>query len=134
MSYYMSTAFSGTFEEGIAAVTEALSGQGFGVLSDIDVAATMKKKLDVDFPQYRILGACNPAFAHRALLAEDKIGTLLPCNVIVREHTDHSIEIAAVDPAESMNVVENDELKPIAEEVKGRLQAVISTVGGVALV
>jgi uncharacterized protein (DUF302 family) len=127
MKYYMATTFTGSFDEGIAAVTEALQEQGFGVLSDIDVAATMKKKLDVDFPKYRILGACNPAFAHRALQTEDKIGTLLPCNVVVREAPDHSVEIAAVDPAESMNVVGNETLKPIAEEVRGRLQSVISS-------
>lgn len=127
MSYYMSITFAGSFDEGITAVTAALQEQGFGVLSDIDVAATMKKKLDVEFPKYRILGACNPAFAHRALQTEDKIGALLPCNVVVREAADQTVEIAAVDPAESMNVVGNEELKPIAEEVRGRLQSVISS-------
>jgi uncharacterized protein (DUF302 family) len=130
MSYYMSTTFSGTFDQGITAVTEALQDQGFGVLSDIDVAATMKKKLDVDFPRYRILGACNPAFAHRALQAEDKIGTLLPCNVVVRERDDHQVEIAAVDPVESMQVVDNAELKPIADEVRTRLRSVLSSLEG----
>lgn len=130
MSYYMATTFAGSFDEGITAVTEALQEQGFGVLSDIDVAATMKKKLDVEFPKYRILGACNPAFAHRALQTEDKIGALLPCNVVVRETTDQTVEIAAVDPAESMNVVDNEELKPIAEEVRERLQSVISSLSG----
>ncbi|MFO8042888.1 MAG: DUF302 domain-containing protein [Alkalispirochaeta sp.] len=130
MSYYMATTFAGSFDEGITAVTEALQEQGFGVLSDIDVAATMKKKLDVEFPKYRILGACNPAFAHRALQTEDKIGALLPCNVVVREATDQTVEIAAVDPAESMNVVDNEELKPIAEEVRERLQSVISSLSG----
>ncbi|MEX2443956.1 MAG: DUF302 domain-containing protein [Alkalispirochaeta sp.] len=132
MSYYMTTTFAGTFDEALAAATGALQEQGFGVLSDIDVSATLKRKLNVEFPRYRILGACNPAFAHQALQEEDKIGTLLPCNVVVREATDHTVEIAAVDPAESMQVVGNEALLPIANEVRGRLQAVISSLGEVA--
>ena len=129
MSYYISTSFTGSFDEGIAAVTAALQEQGFGVLSDIDVSATMKKKLNVDFPQYRILGACNPQFAHRALQEENKIGTLLPCNVVVREQADHTVEIAAVDPVESMSTVENPALESLAAEVRGRIETAISTLG-----
>lgn len=127
MSYYMSTSFAGSFDEGIAAITEALQSQGFGVLSDIDVSATMKKKLDVDFPRYRILGACNPQFAHQALQEESKIGTLLPCNVVVREQGDHTVEIAAVDPVESLGAVGNQALTPLAVEVRSRLEAALST-------
>ncbi|MFP4211290.1 MAG: DUF302 domain-containing protein [Alkalispirochaeta sp.] len=129
MSYYISTGFAGTFDEGIAAVTKALGEQGFGIISDIDVAATMKEKLDVDVPRYRILGACNPSFAHQALQEEDKIGTLLPCNVVVRETSDDGVEIAAVDPAVSMQAVENAVLAPIAREVQSRLKKVLTALG-----
>lgn len=127
MSYYISTSFTGSFDEGITAVTAALQEQGFGVLSDIDVSATMKKKLNVDFPQYRILGACNPQFAHQALQEESKIGTMLPCNVVVREQANQTVEIAAVDPVESMSAVGNPALESLAAEVRGRMETVIST-------
>jgi uncharacterized protein (DUF302 family) len=129
MSYYMSATVTAPFEEVISRVTEALSTEGFGVLTEIDVKATMKKKLDVDFRNYRILGACNPPFAHKALEAEDKIGTMLPCNVIVQEREPGVVEIAAVDPVSSMQAVDNPSLAPVAQEIQQRLQRVIDAVG-----
>jgi uncharacterized protein (DUF302 family) len=128
MSYYMATILHENFDETIDAVTEALHAEGFGVLTDIDVKATMKEKLNVDFQNYRILGACNPPFAYKALQAENKIGTMLPCNVIVREQTSDTVEVAAVDPVSSMAAIENEELSPIAEEIRARLQRVIQSV------
>src|SRR6056297_534702 len=128
MSYYISTNFKGTFDEAIQKTTEELKKEGFGVLTEIDVKDTLKKKLDVDFKKYRILGACNPNMAHKALTTEDKIGTMLPCNVIVEEHEDGTVEISAVDPLASMQVVENDDLKTIANQVKEMLSKVISAV------
>lgn len=128
MKYYMSTTFNGTFDEAIIKVTEELKKYGFGVLTEIDVKETLKKKLDVDFKKYKILGACNPANAHKALLAEDKIGTMLPCNVIVEEHEDGVVEVSAVDPMASMQAVENDELKPIAKFIRDQLEKVIRDV------
>lgn len=130
MSYYISTTVSGSFEEAVSRVTEALSDEGFGVLTEIDVTATMKKKLDVDFRNYRILGACNPPFAHKALEAEDKIGTMLPCNVIVQEREAGTVEIAAVDPVSSMQAVNNPSLAPVAREIQQKLQRVIDATGG----
>ncbi len=106
-------------------VRSALKEQGFGVLTEIDVAATLKKKLDVDFRPYKILGACNPHFAHKALQAEDKIGTMLPCNVIMQETVDGHTEVAAVDPIASMQAVGNDSLGEIAAEVRDRLRQVV---------
>jgi len=114
-----------TFDEAIEAVTEKLSGHGFGILTEIDVKETFKKKLDVDFKKYRILGACNPNFAHKALTAEDKIGVMLPCNVVVEEHENGQVEISAVDPVASMQAVSNEGLHPIAEEVRSNLRQVI---------
>jgi len=114
------------FDEAIEKVTEALKEEGFGVLTDIDVAATMKKKLDKDMPAYRILGACNPQFAYQALQTEDKVGVMLPCNVIVQEKGDH-VEVSAVDPMASMQAIENEKLAGIAGEVKARLQKVVET-------
>jgi len=128
MSYYISTNFKGTFDEAIQKTTEELKKEGFGVLTEIDVKDTLKKKLDVDFKKYRILGACNPNMAHKALTTEDKIGTMLPCNVIVEEHEDGTVEISAVDPLASMQVVENDDLKTIANQVKEMLSRVIQSV------
>ena len=127
MSYYISTNFKGTFDEAIQKTTEELKKEGFGVLTEIDVKDTLKKKLDVDFKKYRILGACNPNMAHKALTTEDKIGTMLPCNVIVEEHEDGTVEISAVDPLASMQVVENDDLKTIANQVKKMLTKVIQS-------
>ncbi len=115
-----------SFEKVIQKVTEALKKEGFGVLTEIDVAATMKKKLDVDFRPYRILGACNPEFAYQALQAEDKIGVMLPCNVIVQQK-GNNVEVAAVDPMASMQAVENDSLGEIAGEVNSRLKRVVAS-------
>lgn len=126
MSYYIAKTLEGSdFDAAVERVTAALQEQGFGVLTDIDVRQTMKKKLDLDFRNYRILGACNPPLAHRALEAEDKIGTMLPCNVIVQELGGGRIEVAAVDPAASMQAVDNAALAEIAEEVRGRLRRVV---------
>ena len=126
MSYYFSKTLRASFDDAIARVTEALKQQGFGVLTDIDVKATMKKKLDVDFRNYRILGACNPPFAHRALELEDKIGTMLPCNVIVQQVGD-AVEVAAVDPLASMAGVNNPALGEVGAQVRAKLQAVIES-------
>lgn len=125
MKYFYSATIDKSFEEAINTVTDLLEEEGFGVLTEIDVKETLKKKLDVDFKKYRILGACNPNFAHKALTSEDKIGVMLPCNVIVEEHEDGQVEVSAVDPVASMQAVENDELYPIAEQVQSRLQKVI---------
>ncbi len=125
MSYYFSKTIAGTLDEAIEKVTAALAAEGFGVLTQIDVAATMKKKLDVDFRPYRILGACNPGFAHKALSAEDKIGTMLPCNVVVQEVTPGQVEVAAVDPAASMQAIANPNLAEIANDVRAKMKAVV---------
>lgn len=125
MEYYFSKTITDSFENAIQKVTEALKSEGFGILTEIDLKATLKKKLDVDFYNYTILGACNPPFAYKALLAEDKIGTMLPCNVIVQEHVAGQIEVSAVDPAASMQAVENEALAEIATEVRSTLKKVI---------
>ncbi len=127
MNYYISTTIGGSFDEAIAKVTEKLGEQGFGVLTDIDVKATVREKLGKDFRNYRILGACNPPFAHQALQHEDKVGTMLPCNVIVQEHDDGGIEVAAVNPVASIEAIDNPELQPITEEIRGRLQTMIES-------
>jgi len=128
MSYYISTTFNGTFDDAIAKATEELKKEGFGILTEIDVKETLKKKLDVDFKKYKILGACNPNFAYQALKAEDKIGTMLPCNVIVEEHDDGTVEVSAVNPIESMKAIENDKLGAIANQVNEMLKKVIKNV------
>ena len=125
MSYYFSKTIDASFDDAIAHVTDHLAQQGFGVLTTIDVSATMKKKLDVDLNRYTILGACNPGYALKALQAEDKIGTMLPCNVIVQQHDDGKVEVSAVDPIASMKAIENPALGEIATEVRARLQSVI---------
>lgn len=125
MSYCFSKKVAMSFDEAVLSVTEKLKKEGFGILSEIDVTATLKKKLNVDFRNYRILGACNPPFAYRALLAEPTIGTMLPCNVIVQELDDGKIEVAAVDPLASMQAVQNRELQSIAEEIQLKLKKVI---------
>ncbi len=128
MSYYFQTTLSNTsFEDAIEKTTEALKEEGFGILTEIDIKSTLKKKLDVDFYNYKILGACNPGFAHQALLAEDKIGAMLPCNVIVQEKEAGTIEVSAVDPAASMQAVENASLDDIAGEVRDKLKRVIDS-------
>jgi uncharacterized protein (DUF302 family) len=125
MEYYFSKTITDSFENAIEKVTEALREEGFGVLTEIDIKATLKNKLDVDFYNYTILGACNPPSAYKALLAEDKIGTMLPCNVIVQEKVKGQVEVSAVDPAASMQAVENAALGEIATEIRERLQKVI---------
>lgn len=125
MTYYFSKTMSTSFDEAISKVTSALQEKGFGVLTTIDVKATLKTKLDVDFRPYTILGACNPEFAHKALQAEDKIGTMLPCNVIVQQTGDGAVEVSAVDPAASMQPVDNAELGALAEDVRRALQGVV---------
>jgi len=125
MSYYFNKILKGDFDQVIDKVTEELKKEGFGILTEIDVKETLKKKLDVDFKKYRILGACNPPYAHKALLAEDKIGTMLPCNVIVQEIEAGVIEVAAVNPMASMQAVENDALKEIAQEITEKLENII---------
>lgn|SRR5690606_1313048 len=129
MSYYISTTLKNTtFEEAIEKTTAALKEEGFGVLTEIDIKATLKKKLDAHFYNYTILGACNPQMAYQALQAENKIGTMLPCNVIVQEREPGIIEISAVDPAASMMAVQNNSLAPIALDVQKRLTKVIESI------
>ena len=113
-----------SFEDAEIKVIEALKSEGFGVLTEIDVQATLKKKLDVDFRRYKILGACNPPFAYKALQAEDKIGLLLPCNIVIQEKSDKTIEVAAINPLASMEVVGNEKLTEIAKEVQSKLNNV----------
>lgn len=126
MSYYYNTILENIeFDAAIEKVTAALKEEGFGVLTEIDVQATLKKKIDVDFRKYKILGACNPGFAHKALSAEGKIGVFLPCNVVVEENEDGNIEVFAVSPQASMMAVKNDSLIGIAGEVENRLKSVI---------
>ena len=130
MSYHYSRIVSLPFEDAVRATVASLARQGFGVLTEIDVRATLKKKLDVDFRPYRILGACNPAMAYRALQAEDKIGTMLPCNVVVQECPDGRIEVSAVDPVASMQAVENESLAEVAEKVRALLRGAIDGIEG----
>ena len=125
MSYYFSKIVSEDFDKAIEKVTEKLKEEGFGILTEIDVKATLKKKLDVDFKKYKILGACNPPFAYKALQAEDKIGIMLPCNVVVEENNDGKVEVSAVDPIASMQAVRNESLGSVAEEVRNKLKKVI---------
>jgi len=128
MKYYIAKTVRGDFAAIVDRAIESLKAEGFGVLTDIDVKATMKKKLDLDFRDYRILGACNPPLAHQALTADDKVGTMLPCNVIVQDLGGGQIEVAAIDPAISMEQIGNPTLKNIAKSVTGKLQRVIASI------
>ena len=128
MSYYIARTVSAPFDAVVADVTARLQEQGFGVLTDIDVQATLKAKLGADTPKYRILGACNPRFAHEALKIEDKLGVLLPCNVIVRETPDHKVEVASVDPVAAMERTGNPALRSTAEEIRRRLSSAVSEI------
>jgi len=125
MDYYFSRTITDSFDNAIQKVTEALKSEGFGILTEIDIKATLKKKLDVDFYNYKILGACNSPFSYKALLAEDKIGTMLPCNVIVQEKVAGQVEVSAVDPSASMLSIKNKDLQGIANVIRAKLQKVI---------
>ena len=128
MSYYHNTTLKGIdFDAAIEKTTEALKAEGFGVLTDIDVKTTLKNKIDVDIKKYRILGACNPPSAHKAILTEDKIGVFLPCNVVVHELDNGDVEVAAVDPVASMMAVKNDALDEVASDIQARMKRVISS-------
>ena len=128
MTYYFAKEIDLNFDDAIIRVTEELKKEGFGVLTEIDVKATLKKKLDADFRNYRILGACNPPFAHQALLAEPQIGLMLPCNVVVQESENGKTLVSAIDPIASMQAVDNPSLGEVAEQVRGKLQKVIESV------
>jgi len=128
MEYTIRKKVSWSFELALDKVRTELAKEGFGVLTEIDVKATLKKKLDVDFRKYRILGACNPTYAHQALLEEPWIGSMLPCNVVVQEFDDHQVEIAAVDPVASMQAIDNPGLASIATTIRSKLQKVINAV------
>ncbi|NIP80263.1 MAG: DUF302 domain-containing protein [Gemmatimonadetes bacterium] len=128
-TYALSRTLDLSFEEADRQVRDALQEEGFGVLTEIDVKATLKKKLDVDFPQYEILGACNPPLAHQALQAEADIGLLLPCNVVVRALDDGRTMVEAIDPVKQLSVADNPELPALAEEVRQRMERVIAAVG-----
>lgn len=125
MTYYFSRTLSCGFDEAVARATAALKAEGFGVLTEIDVKTTLKNKIGVDFRDYRILGACNPKLAYNALMLEDKIGTMLPCNVVVQEAGGGKTEVAAIDPVASMQAVDNPKLKDAAAEVRAKLKAAI---------
>jgi uncharacterized protein (DUF302 family) len=125
MSYYLAKTVDGPFDRVLAEVVERLKTEGFGILTDIDVQATLKSKIGADMAKYRILGACNPGFAHEALRKEDKLGVLLPCNVIVRETTDGRVEVASVDPVVAMERTGNPALATTAEEIGRRLARAI---------
>ena len=127
MSYYIGKTIYMSFEEAVEHVTEQLKKEGFGVLTEIDIQNKLKEKLNVDFRKYKILGACNPPYAYKALQQEDKIGTMLPCNVIVQELDDNNIEVAAVNPVASMMAVDNSKLAGIAGEIKDKLEKVIAS-------
>jgi uncharacterized protein (DUF302 family) len=127
MTYHFSKTLNAPFDQAIESVTAALGEKGFGVLTTIDVKATLKKKLDVDFRPYTILGACNPNFAYQALQHEDKIGTMLPCNVIVQQRDDGKVEVSAVDPIASMQAIDNPALGAVAGQVRDLLRQAIES-------
>lgn len=127
MKYYITKKIDATFEQAIDRVKESLGIEGFGVLSEINLHDKFKEKLNVDFRRYTILGACNPAYAYKAVQSEDKIGTMLPCNVVVQDLGKNVIEVTAVDPVASMMAIDNPKLAPIAEEVKRKLTRVIES-------
>ncbi|MEP3836740.1 MAG: DUF302 domain-containing protein [Algibacter sp.] len=126
MNYYFSKTINGKFETIEIKVKTLLKNEGFGVLTEIDMQSTLKEKLNKDFKKYKILGACNPPFAFKALQAEDKIGTMLPCNVILQEHSQNNLEVSAINPMVSMQVVKNSALHAVAQEVSSKLEKVIN--------
>ncbi|HZK97031.1 MAG TPA: DUF302 domain-containing protein [Prolixibacteraceae bacterium] len=127
MKYYISKKISADFDQAVLLVTESLKKEGFGVLTEINLQEKLKEKLNVDFRKYKILGACNPAYAYKAIQQEDKIGTMLPCNVVVQELENNEIEVAAVDPVASMMAIENPGLAGIAREIKEKLARAIAS-------
>lgn len=128
MEYHITKNVSGSFQEVLEKTKAALAKEGFGVISEIDLKGKFKEKLEVDFREYRILGACNPKMAHQAIEQEDKIGVLLPCNVLVQEHESGQVEVTAINPMETMSAINNPKLEEIAKEVSQKLQAVIDQV------
>jgi uncharacterized protein (DUF302 family) len=127
MSYYLGKVLPLGFDEAIRRVTEALKREGFGIITEIDVKATLKSKINVEFRPYRILGACNPALAYEALQLEDKVGTMLPCNVVVQELAPGRVEVAAVDPVASMMAIDNPALHEKAASVRAKLERAIAS-------
>ena len=127
MTYYFSKILTMSYEDAITRTKEALKAEGFGVITEIDMKATLKNKLNVDFRDYAILGACNPPFAHRALQAERNVGLLLPCNVVVQEAGEGTVEVSAIDPVVAMQDVPNDTLKVVASEIRAKLRRVIDS-------
>jgi uncharacterized protein (DUF302 family) len=127
MSYYFNKITNLEFDEAITVVTNELGKEGFGVLSEIDLQGKIKEKLNKDIPRYKILGACNPVFAFKALQAEPHIGTMLPCNIIIREVEDGQVEVSAINPVDSMQAVGNPDLQDVAAEIQARLERVITT-------
>lgn len=127
MSYYFNKILNTSFDQAIARVTDELKKEGFGILTEIDVKETLKEKLNVDFRKYRILGACNPHYAYQVLQMEDKIGTMLPCSVIVQELADGKSEVAVIDPIASMQAVNNPKLGDVAQEVQAKLKKVVDS-------
>ncbi|MBS0278108.1 MAG: DUF302 domain-containing protein [Proteobacteria bacterium] len=127
MTYYFSKTLTLNFDDAVQHTVEALKKEGFGIITEIDVKETLKKKINVDFRNYRILGACNPALAHEALQIEDKVGTMLPCNVVVQDKGNGKVEVAAIDPVASMQAIDNPLLKQAAETVRAKLKKVIES-------
>jgi uncharacterized protein (DUF302 family) len=125
MSYYLSRMLPVAFDEAVARTMDALKKEGFGVITEIDVKQTLKEKIGIDFPSYRILGACNPALAYEALKLESKVGTMLPCNVVVRDAGNGQTEVAAIDPVASMQAIDNPELQRAAQQVRAKLERVV---------
>ncbi|GGA00948.1 hypothetical protein GCM10010923_06950 [Blastomonas marina] len=130
MTYYISTTLQASFEDALARTEQALSEEGFGVVTRIDMRETLKQKLGVDFRAYTILGACNPRAAYEALQIEDKVGTMLPCNVVVQQQGENEVEVAAIDPLASMQAIDNGKLKAAAEDIRTKLSRVIRALGG----
>ncbi|MGB0390596.1 MAG: DUF302 domain-containing protein [Salibacteraceae bacterium] len=128
MSYYISKTVAIDFDSAIAAITASLKEQGFGIITEIDMSATLKNKIDKDIPPYKILGACNPGYAYQAVINEPQVGVMLPCNVIVRQVENNQVEIAAIDPLASMMAIENDKLHGFAQEVKDKLTIAVNAV------
>ncbi len=125
MEYYFNTTLKTTFEDAVAKTTEALKTEGFGIITEIDMQGKLKEKLGVEYKKYKILGACNPAFAYKALQVEEKIGTMLPCNVLVIDKENGTTEVAAINPIASMMAVQNSALEPLAQEVSDKLKRII---------